>query len=74
MKCNAYDFMQLFIHFTDNSLAELISSHGYNPLFKERYALDAIQEGLLKVWSIGKDIAIYESMIKYMGRAIAWVQ
>ena len=44
-------------------------------LLGRTYALDAIQEGLLKVTlSAGKDIAIDESIIKYMGRAIAWVQ
>jgi hypothetical protein len=74
MRRNAYEFMRRFIHFADNSLDEPIGSPGYDPLFKVRYALDAIQEGLLKVWSAGKDIAINESMIKYMGRAIAWVQ
>ncbi len=74
MTRNAYEFMRRFIHFADNSLDEPISSPGYDPLFKVRCALDAIQEGLLKVWSAGKDIAIDESMIKYMGRAIAWVQ
>jgi hypothetical protein len=32
------------------------------------------KEGLLKVWSAEKDVAIDESIIKYMGRAIVWVQ
>ncbi len=36
--------------------------------------MDSILEGLLKVWTAGKDVVIDESMIKYMGRAIAWVQ
>ncbi len=74
MTCNAYEFMCWFIHFADNSMDKLIGSPGYNPLFKVRYALEYIQEGLLKVWSAGKDVAIDKSMIKYMGRAIAWVQ
>jgi hypothetical protein len=74
MTCNAYEFMRCFIHFADNSKDELIGSPGYDPLFKVRYALEAIQEGLLKVWSSGKDIAINESMIKYMVRVIVWVQ
>ncbi len=49
-------------------------SDGYDPVFKVRYVLKLIQEGLLKVWTEKKDVAINESMIKYMGRAIAWVQ
>jgi hypothetical protein len=74
MTRNAYESMRHFIHFADNSLDKPIGSPGYDPLFKVRYALEAIQEGLLKVWSAGKDIAINKSTIKYMGRAIAWVQ
>jgi hypothetical protein len=53
---------------------ELIGSPGYDSLFKVRYALETIQEGLLKAWSALKDVAIDESMIKYMGGAIGWVQ
>ncbi len=39
-----------------------------------RYALDTIGDGLRKVWTAGKDVTINESMINYMGHAIAWVQ
>jgi hypothetical protein len=49
MTRDAYEFMRRFIHFADNSLDEPIGSPRYDPLFKVRYALDAIQEGLLKV-------------------------
>jgi hypothetical protein len=74
MTRNAYEFMPQHIHFADNSMNIPSSSSGYDPLFKVRYGLKSIQEGLLKVWTAGKDVAIDESMIKYMGRAIAWVQ
>ena len=49
-------------------------SDGNNPSFKVGYALESIQEELLKVWTAGKHVAIDESMIKYMRRTIAWVQ
>jgi hypothetical protein len=74
MTRNAYEFMHQYIYFTDNSMNIPNSSDGYDPLFKVRYALESIQEGLLKVWTAGKDAAIHKSMIKYMGRTIAWVQ
>ncbi len=74
MTRNAYEFMHQHIHFADNSMNITSGSNGYDLLFKVRYALKSIQEGLLKVWTAGKDVAIDESMIKYMGRAIAWVQ
>ncbi len=74
MMQNAYEFMCQHIHFADSSMNIPSGSDGYDPLFKVRYVLKLIQEGLLKVWTAGKDVAIDESMIKYMGRAIAWVQ
>ena len=36
--------------------------------------MDAIGKGLRKVWTAGKDITIDESMIKYCGRAVAFIQ
>ncbi len=74
MRRNTYEFMHQFIHVEDNSMNKPSGSKGCDPLFKVRFALDSIQEGLLKVWMAGKDVAIEESIIKYMGRAIAWVQ
>jgi hypothetical protein len=72
--CNAFEFMRRHIHFADNAVQQSIDSPGYNPLYKVRYALDTIGDGLCKVWTAGKDVTINESMIKYMGHAIAWVQ
>ncbi len=66
-----FEFMRQHIHFADNSMNIPSGSNGYDPLFKVRYALKSIQEGPLKVWTAGKDVAIDESIIKYMGRAIA---
>jgi hypothetical protein len=73
MTRNAYEFMRQHIHFVDNSMNILSGSDGYDPLFKVMYMLKSIQEGLLKVWTARKDVAIDESIIKYMGRAIVWV-
>jgi hypothetical protein len=70
MTWNAYEFMHQHIHFAGNSMNIASGSDGYDPLFKVRYAMKSIQEGLLKVWTAGKDVAIDESMIKYMGRVI----
>jgi len=36
--------------------------------------LDIIGKGLCKVWTAGKHVTIDESMIKYCGRAVAFVQ
>jgi len=74
MTRNAYEFLRRNIHFADNSLQQPEGSNGYDPLFKVRDALDAIGKGLRKVWTAGKDITIDESMIKYCGRAVAFIQ
>ncbi len=43
-------------------------------MFKVRYPLDIIGKGLRKVWTAGQHVTIDESMIKYCGRAVAFVQ
>jgi hypothetical protein len=43
-------------------------------LFKVRYPLDIIGKELRKVWTAGQHVTIDESMIKYCGRAVAFVQ
>ena len=35
---------------------------------------DKIGKGLIKVWHAGKNLSLDESMIKYCGRAVAFVQ
>ena len=47
---------------------------GYNALFKVKYALDVMMKGIRAAWNTGKHFTINESMIKYKGRAVSWVQ
>jgi hypothetical protein len=54
MMWNAYEFMCQHIHFAGNPMNIPSGSDGYDPLFKVRYALKSIHEGLLKVWTAGK--------------------
>jgi hypothetical protein len=74
MTRDAYEFLRRNVHFADNSLQQPEGTEGYDPLFKVRDALDVIGKGLRKVWTTGKDIIIDESMIKYCGRAVAFIQ
>ncbi len=57
---NAYEFMCQHIHFVDNSMNIPSGTDRYDPLFKVKYVLKSIQEGLLNVWTAGKDVAIDE--------------
>ncbi len=47
---------------------------GYDPLFKVRYAMDAMLKGINRAWNVGQRVTVDESMIRYMGRAVEYVQ
>ena len=48
---------------------------GYDPLFKVCYPLDLMMKGMRAAWTAGKHVIIGdESMIRYMGRAVSYVQ
>jgi hypothetical protein len=74
MSCDAYEFLCRNIHFADNSLQQPEGSEGYDPLLNVRYPLDVIGKGLRKIWTSGQHIRIDESMIKYCGCAVAFIQ
>ena len=66
--------MRQYIHFVDNSKRVPKGQPGYKVLFKVSFALDEMMKGMWKVWTAGKHVAIDEFMIRYMGRAISYVQ
>ena len=74
MPRNAFDFMRRYIHFVDNRDRRKDGEPGYDPLFKVRPVLDAVMDGLRRAWVAGEKITIDESMIKYSGRAVSYVQ
>ena len=47
---------------------------GYDPLFKVAYPLKIMMAGIGSAWQAGQAIAIDESMIKYAGKAVSFVQ
>ena len=74
MPWDNFYLIRQFLHFVDN--VELPGKHdpGWHPLQKIQPVLDSVQKQMQKAWTLGKKICVDESMIKYMGRAIAWVQ
>ena len=74
MTRDAYVFMRQYIHFADNETRKAKGEIGYHALFKVKYALDVMMNGMKKSWTAGKHVTIDESMIRYMGRAISYVQ
>jgi hypothetical protein len=74
MTRDAFTFMRRFVHFCDNQTRKRKGMHGYDPLCKVSYALDEMMKGMHRAWVAGKHVTIDESMIKYMGRAVSFVQ
>ena len=74
MKRDAYKFMRRYIHFCDNDDKKKPGQAGYSPLFKVNKVLDTVGKGIRSAWNAGKRVTIDESMIKYMGRAVPFVQ
>ena len=74
MTSMAYEFMRGCIHFVDNDKKKEAGQPGYDPLFKVRTVLELMMSGIQKCWTAGQKITIDESMIRYMGRAITFIQ
>ena len=74
MPRDAFEFMRRYIHFTDNKDKKPTNHPHYNPLYKVQYVLNELMNGMRTAWIAGDKITIDESMIKYAGRAIAFVQ
>ncbi len=78
MHRDAFRWMRRYIHFTDNSKCKNKpkdeSDTNYDPLSKIRYILEQLMKGMHNSWTAGKNVVIDESMIKYCGRAIKFVQ
>ena len=74
MTRDAYEFMRRYIHFSEIACQKKEGEVGYDPLFKVRHALDVMMRGMKRAWQAGKHVTIDESMIRYMGRAVSYVQ
>ena len=47
---------------------------GYDALYKVRSAMKAMLKGINLAWTVGQRVTVDESMIRYMGRAVEYVQ
>jgi hypothetical protein len=71
---DAFRQIRQFIHFADNNTQPKKGAAGWSPLQKVAPVLDVIVVTLAAAWILGKRITIDESMIKYTGRAISFIQ
>ena len=67
-------FMRNFIHFSSARDRKPKGHKDYDPLFKVRLVLHSIMKAIRTCWTVGLRVTIDESMIRYMGRAVAFVQ
>ncbi len=74
MTRRSFEFLRRYIHFCDNKEKNANEKNKNNPLFKVSYVMDKLMDGLRRAWNAGEKITIDESMIKYCGRAVAFVQ
>mgnify|MGYP000973096898 CR=1 FL=1 len=74
MRQDAIEFLRRHIYFVENDQRKKEGEPGYDPLFKVQYVLEKIGKGLIKVWQAGQNLSLDKSMIKYCGRAVAFVQ
>ena len=66
--------MRRYIHFVNNNDARKKGTAGYDPLYKVHYPFEMMMKGMRACWTAGRHVTVDESMIRYMGRAISYVQ
>jgi len=71
---NAFEFMRRYIHFENNAKGKNRNHELFDPLYKIRNVLTKVMRGIQKESNAGERVTIDESMIKYMGKAISFVQ
>ncbi len=74
MPCNSFEFMSQYIHFVDNVKKKKRDHPNYDPLYKIKYVLKELMKGMKQAWTTGMRVTIDQSMIKFCGRAIAFIQ
>ena len=74
--CTQDAFLQIrrYIHFLDNARLLPKTDPRWHPLQKIQIAIDIILKTLASGWILGKQICVDESMIKYMGRFVSFIQ
>ena len=74
MTQDAFKFCRRFLHLSRTITPNHRVNSGYDPLSKVRYVMKTIMAALRSGWIAGKRVTIDESMIKYCGRAISFIQ
>ena len=74
MTKNAFEFLRRHLHFDDNRNAKPRNHPCYDPLWKIRFVLEKVMDCMRNAYNPGERITIDESMIRYRGKAVSFVQ
>ena len=74
MTQDAFKHCRRFIHLSGDIHTNHRLTSGYDPLAKLRYVTKEIMKAIWLGWTTGKRVTIDESMIKYCGRAVSFIQ
>ena len=70
MNRDAFEFMRRFIHLSDGRHENIRG----DPLYKIREVLETVSKQLGNAWIASDKVCVDESMIKYKGRAVKFIQ
>ena len=70
MTRDGFHFLRRFIHFAASDKRR----QSKDPLYKIRIVIELLQTQFPKLWNAGEHICVDESMIKYKGRSITFIQ
>ncbi|KAL7547323.1 hypothetical protein ACHAWF_015821 [Thalassiosira exigua] len=74
MTYRAFKQIKSYIHFADNTKLKKPGQHGFNPLQKIQPIVDKILKRFRAAYTMGQFMSADESMIKYKGKAVKFVQ
>ena len=74
MTSDALAQIRQYIHYVDNEKLIPKDSPRWHPLQKVQPVIDVVKKILPLGWTLGKKICVDESMIKYMGKFVSFVQ
>lgn len=74
MPRNSFTFLRQYIHFSIGSEQKPQGDPKYDPLFKVRFIIDVLMASIKACRNAGDRVAIDESMIRYRGRAVSFIQ
>ncbi|XP_052775666.1 piggyBac transposable element-derived protein 4-like isoform X1 [Mya arenaria] len=68
MTCNRFQKLDQYFHVSDRASEPRCGDPGYDRLFKVREVMTAVMDCFKRAYTLSKEVAVDEAMIKYSGR------